>query len=270
MPEHSSCQRALPDQFDLGSRTALVTGGTGYLGRAFCSALAQAGASVVVASRDKKRAIDMAATLPTDAKQQHHGIALDYNDADSIEAGYRQAVDATGFINILVNNGHMLDARDWQQIDAEGFRLQMQNATGYFLLSRMVRDQAVAMQRPASIVMLGSMYGKVASYPDVYAEIGSASSVAYQCLKAGVAQMARHLAVYWAPDRVRVNTLSPGPFPNPDTADPQLLERLVAKSPMGRIGHPPELQAALLFLCCDASSYVTGHNLVVDGGWTAW
>jgi gluconate 5-dehydrogenase len=117
--------------------------------------------------------------------------------------------------------------------------------------------------------MLGSMYGLVGSYPQAYESVGPASSVAYHTLKGGILQMTRHLAVYWAPDRVRVNALSPGPFPAP-AAPTALVQRLVAHSPMRRIGQPHELKGAAVFLASDASSYVTGHNLVVDGGWTAW
>src|SRR5450759_4870745 len=113
------------------------------------------------------------------------------------------------------------------------------------------------------------MYGQVASYPDVYECISPASPVAYHTLKGGIIQLTRHLAVYWARDGVRVNCLSPGPFPAPDAAA-KLVQRLKSKSPLGRIGQPFEIKGAMAFLASDASSYMTGHNLVVDGGWTAW
>ena len=117
--------------------------------------------------------------------------------------------------------------------------------------------------------MIGSMYGVVGSYPDVYQDLAAASPAAYHALKGGVVQLTRHLAVYWAHDNVRVNCLSPGPFPA-DGAEPQLIERLNAKVPLGRMGRPHELKGALLLLASDAGSYITGHNLLVDGGWTAW
>jgi len=117
--------------------------------------------------------------------------------------------------------------------------------------------------------MLGSMYGLVGSYPDAYEGLVPASPAAYHALKGGVVHLTRHLAVYWAKDQVRVNCLSPGPFPS-STANAELVERLEKRSPMGRMGRPDELQGAALFLASNASSYVTGHNLVVDGGWTAW
>jgi gluconate 5-dehydrogenase len=142
------------------------------------------------------------------------------------------------------------------------------NATGYFELARLLRNHVVERKISASIIMLGSMYGIVGSYPDAYAGM-MASPVAYHALKGGILQMTRHLAVYWATDRVRVNSLSPGPFPAP-TVSAEMVERLCSKSPMQRMGKPYELKGALVFLASDASSYMTGQNLVIDGGWTSW
>ena len=151
----------------------------------------------------------------------------------------------------------------------EQFQRQLGNLTGYFLLARRLRDHAVKQQRPASIILLGSMYGVVGSYPDAYEGICAASPVAYHALKGGIVHLTRHLAVYWAKDGVRVNCLSPGPFPSPQ-APAGLVERLKTKSPLGRMGLPYELKGAIVFLASDASSYMTGQNLIVDGGWTAW
>jgi NAD(P)-dependent dehydrogenase (short-subunit alcohol dehydrogenase family) len=117
--------------------------------------------------------------------------------------------------------------------------------------------------------MLGSMYGVVGSYPDVYEDLGTASPAAYHALKGGIVHLTRHLAVYWAKDRVRVNCLSPGPFPS-SAANPQVVDRLKNKSPMGRMGEPWELKGAVLLLASNAGNYITGQNLIVDGGWTAW
>jgi len=255
--------------FDLTGRVALVTGGCGHLGPALCRALAEAGASVVVTSRDASRARALAETLPRSDAARHHGIALDHLQPDSLETSFQAAVSLAGAVDILVNNGNEPVAADWTTITAEEFSRQLGNATGYFVLSRLLRDHAVQRHAPASLILLGSMYGVVGSYPDAYAGLCTASPVAYHALKGSIVQMTRHLAVYWAKDRVRVNCLSPGPFPGPQ-APAELVERLAEKSPMGRMGVPHELKGALVFLASDAGSYVTGQNLIVDGGWTAW
>lgn len=255
--------------FDLTGKTALVTGGSGHLGGALCQALAGAGASVVVASRDAMRAQNVASQLPVCGDATHHGVVLDHLDEDALNRGFEAALQCTGALDILVNNAHAVDANDWTTVDAASFQRQMANASGYFLLARRLRDHVVERGCPGSVVLLGSMYGLVGSYPDAYEGLGPANPVHYQTLKGGVIQMARHLAVYWANDGVRVNCLSPGPFPA-SSAPEALVERLNAKSPMGRMGQPHELAGALLLLASPAGSYITGHNLIVDGGWTAW
>lgn len=255
--------------FDLTGRRALITGASGYLGSAMACALAEAGAAVVTTSRDIEKARASAASLPSPGGARHYGAAVDQMEAENLDAQFAAAVDLAGPIDILINNGHAGDASDLTNVTPEQFTRQLSNATGYFILARLLRNHAVERGAAASIVMLGSMYGLVGSYPDAYADVCPASPVAYHALKGGIVHMTRHLAVYWAKDRVRVNCLSPGPFP-PDRISRELVKRLSAKSPMGRMGRPEELKGAVVFLASDASSYMTGQNLVIDGGWTAW
>lgn len=265
----TSPPRNVNDLLSLRGKVALITGATGHLGSAMADALAEAGASVVASSRDPDRAREAASRLPRVGEARHLPLAMDHMDESSIEGGLDLAIRQAGRIDVLVNNGHEAIVADWTTVTGEQFRRQLANAAGYFLLARRFREHAVSRGGGGSVVMIGSMYGLVGSYPDAYEGIGAANPVAYQALKGGIVQMTRHLAVYWAPDGVRVNSLSPGPFPA-ESASPALVERLKAKSPMGRMGRPEELKGAIVFLASDASSYMTGQNLVVDGGWTAW
>ena len=267
MPEETA--PSIQQLFDLTGRVALITGASGHLGVAMASALAEAGCRVVVASRKLETARRTAAALGGKERGRHLSVALNHLDQALLRRGFASAVRQAGHIDVLVNNGHEILAADWRTVTGRQFTRQLANATGYFLLARLVRDHAVKRKSPASIIMLGSMYGQVASYPDVYAGIGPANPAAYQALKGGVIQLTRHLAVYWARDGVRVNCLSPGPFPLPGAAA-KVVRRLKSKSPLRRIGQPFEIKGAIAFLASDASSYVTGHNLAVDGGWTAW
>lgn len=255
--------------FDLGGKVALITGASGYLGGAMARALAEAGASVVVTSREQARAAEFAGSLPVVGAAAHRGVALDYMDESSIEQGVADAIRAAGRIDILVNNGYERVTSDWRDVSGGQFTRQLSNCTGCFLLARHVYRHAVARGGGASIIMLGSMYGIVGSYPDAYVDVPMSSPVAYHALKGGVLSMTRHLAVYWAKDGVRVNCLSPGPFPAPNVSA-KMVERLSSKSPMGRMGLPHELKGAVVFLASDASSYMTGQNLMIDGGWMAW
>ncbi len=233
-------------------------------------------ARVIVGSRCQDRADQAAAKLPEHARLRHLGAAFDQTNAASIGEAWARALAEAGQIDILVNNAVQACGRDWIEVDFEEFFQHQANSAGCFLLSRLFRDhwvQAVddPQARPAaSIINVGSMYALVGSYPDAYVGVGPANPVAYQVMKAGLVQMTRHLAVYWAQDGIRVNCLSPGPFPNPATAPEPLLRNLRQKSPMGRMGRPVELKGALLLLASSAGSYLTGQNLVVDGGWTAW
>ena len=265
-PQNEPTVQAL---FDLSGKTSLITGASGYLGQAMARALAEAGSRVVVTSRDVDRAKDAADALPDPGGVGHAGLVIDQMDADSIQRGFDQAVETVGRIDVLVNNGHQAGAADLTDVTPEEFNLQLANATGYFVLARLLRDHAVAQERPASVIMLGSMYGMVGSYPDAYAGICPASPVGYHALKGGIIHMTRHLAVYWAGDGVRVNCLSPGPFPQPMVSS-ALRERLETKCPMRRMGLPHELKGAVVFLASEAASYMTGQNLVIDGGWTSW
>jgi NAD(P)-dependent dehydrogenase (short-subunit alcohol dehydrogenase family) len=268
MTEHRGEPR-IQELFDLTGQVALITGGSGYLGGAMARAVAEAGATVIVSSRELGRAESVRDELVRHTNRAHFAVELNHLEGDSVDKGFDAAASMCRGIDILVNNGQFTIGKDWTTVSADEFTQQMANASGYFTLARRMRDHAVARNRPASIVLLGSMYGMVGSYPDTYSGVVHASPVAYHTLKAGIIHLTRHLAVYWAKDRIRVNCLSPGPFPA-STIPEELARRLSERCPLNRMGLPHELKGALVFLASSASSYVTGHNLVVDGGWTAW
>ena len=261
-------EKTVQQLYDLKGKTCLITGASGYLGKAMAHALAEAGGRVIVTSRDQNRAKKIAAQLPDPNHSNHIGGILDYIDFDKLPDQFQTITDQVDAIDVLINNGHEHCLNDWKDISGTQFTKVLSNATGYFLLSRLTYELAINTGSPASIIMLGSMYGLVASYPDAYKDLIPASSVAYHTLKGGILQMTRHLATYWAEDLVRVNSLSPGPFPS-ESANQEMVERLKSYSPMRRMGFPEELKGAVVFLASDASSYMTGQNLVIDGGWTA-
>lgn len=127
-------------------------------------------------------------------------------------------------------------------------------------------------QVSGSIINIASMYGVVASYPDAYDELPVNSPPDYHALKGSLVHLTRHLAVYWAKYNIRVNAISPGPFPKPQVRQniAGFIPRLEEKVPLGRMGNPEELKGAVILLASDAGSYITGQNLLIDGGWTAW
>ncbi len=266
----TDAERSIHDLFDLHGRVAIVTGAAGWLGSAMSRALAEAGAQVVVTSRDPARAADFAATLPGDG---HVGLGFQMDYADSIPEFVAQVVRQKKRIDILVNNAYGGTAPSIDTATAEDFdRAYHTGVTSYFLLAREVVFHLRQRRAPGSIINIGSMYGVVASYPDAYTGLGINSPPNYHGVKGGIIHLTRHLAVYWAADRVRVNVISPGPFPSPRVKDamPEFIERLEAKTPLGRMGMPEELKGITVLLASDAGSYITGQNILVDGGWTAW
>jgi NAD(P)-dependent dehydrogenase (short-subunit alcohol dehydrogenase family) len=263
-------ERTIHQLFDLSGRVAVVTGAAGWLGAAMSRALAEAGARLVVTSRDGAQAAEFAATLPGEG---HIGLAFHQDDTDSIPAFVADVVARTGRIDVLVNNAYGGTAPSIDTATAEDFdRAYHTGVTAYFLLAREVVFHLRERRAPGSVINIGSMYGVVASYPDAYTDLPINSPPNYHGLKGGIVHLTRHLAAYWAADGVRVNTISPGPFPSPKVKDrlPEFIQRLDAKVPMGRMGLPEELKGVVVLLASDAGSYITGQNILVDGGWTAW
>ena len=263
-------ERSIHELFDLSGRVAIVTGAAGWLGAAMSRALAEAGARVVVTSRDAAQAIEFASTLPGD---DHVGLAFAQDDTDSIPAFLAQVLGQVGQVDVLVNNAYGGTAPDIDTATAEDFdRAYHTGVTAYFMLAREVVFHLRQRNAHGSIINIGSMYGVVASYPEAYADLPVNSPPNYHGLKGGIVHLTRHLAAYWASDGVRVNTISPGPFPAPRVKDamPDFIERLDAKTPLGRMGLPEELKGITVLLASDAGSYITGQNILVDGGWTAW
>lgn len=256
--------------FNLTGKVAIVTGASGWLGAAMSRALAEAGATVVVTSRDAANAEQFAASLPGNG---HVGLGFDQGDTDSIPAFVTTVVDRVGQIDVLVNNAYGGTAPDIATATAEDFdRAYHTGVTAYFLLARAVADHLRARAAAGSIINIASMYGVVASYPDAYEGLPVNSPPNYHGLKGGVVHLTRHLAVYWAKDKIRVNSIAPGAFPTDKTQTtyPEFIKRLEAKVPLGRMGRPEELKGLVVLLASDAGSYLTGQNILVDGGWTAW
>lgn len=271
MSKAHSENRTLKELFDLTGKVALVIGGTGYLGSAMSEALAEAGARVAIGSRSQERAESAIAGLPGE-RGMHLGLLCDITDEESSRRGVDQVAAHLGRLDILVNSvagGSPATIDVATQADLAG-SLEV-NLVGPFVAAQ---QAARHMQRTGggSIINIGSMYGMVGSYPEVYKGVDACSPAAYHAAKGGLIHLTRYQAVYWAEHNIRVNCISPGPFPRPvsHAGREEFLRRLVERVPLGRGGVSWELKGAVVFLASDASSFVTGHNLVVDGGWTAW
>jgi len=250
----------ITELFRLDNRVAIVTGASSGLGDRFARVLHAAGATVVVAARraDRLQAL-------TDDLLGALAVTCDVANDDDLSRLVDQTIDAHGRIDVLVNNAGMGTPMPAEDEPMDFFRQVVDvNLNGLFALSQLVGRHMIA-QRSGSIVNIASILGLVASAP-----IKQAS---YTASKGAVVNLTRELAVQWARKGVRVNAIAPGWFPSEMTVEMfeegPSADYLKRNAPMGRGGEPHELDGALLFLAGDASSYVTGQILAVDGGWVA-
>lgn len=253
--------------FSLAGRVALVTGGAGRLGRSICRGLAEAGAHVLVNGRDAGKAETFAAELRS-MKLAAEALPFDVTDfthAASIVAKLPR-------LDILVNNASPIQTGTVETATVSDFATA---AAGIVQPAFALTQVALPLLRirGGSIINVASMYGIVSPDPSIYGTSGSNNPPQYGAAKAGLLQLTRYLACHLAGDSIRVNAVSPGPFPDRDklvSEQPAFLEALERKVPMRRVGRPEEVAGAVVFLASDAASYVTGANIPVDGGWTAW
>jgi NAD(P)-dependent dehydrogenase (short-subunit alcohol dehydrogenase family) len=262
-------------QFRLDGRVAFLTGASGHLGRFMAEALAEAGAHVVLNSRSA----DALAALFNELQQRGHKASVacfDITDESAVQKNIALIDEKHGRLDIIVNNasqGHPGTIENSTRSDFE--QAYAVNVTAAFQIVQtavpLLRESAKSTSG-SSVVNISSMYGSVSPDPSIYGTSGANNPPYYGAAKAALIQFTRYAACHLAQEGIRVNCLSPGPFPAMRYLqnDPAFHDKLKARVPMRRTGDPRELRGPLLFLASDASSYVTGVDLAVDGGWTAW
>lgn len=263
--------------FSLQDRVAIVTGSLGLLGKEHCRALADAGAHVVVTDLYEERCKEFAATLAPEAL----GAGVDVTDKESVSALLEKTLTCFGRVDILLNNAALDEKFEnplvaVQMSQFEHFPLSLWkkimdvNVTGMFLCSQII-GAFMAEQGKGSIINVASTYGVVAPDQSIYrtpeGQQSFFKSPAYPVSKGAVISFTRFLASYWGHRGVRVNTLSPGGVEN--AQDAFFIKNYAAKTLLGRMAQPSDYRGAVVYLASDASSYMTGANLIVDGGWTA-
>jgi NAD(P)-dependent dehydrogenase (short-subunit alcohol dehydrogenase family) len=264
--------------FSLKNKVAIVTGALGLIGKNHCTALSEAGANVVVCDLDESKCKEFASTLST----KSIGVGVDITNKSSVESLRDITLKEFGSIDILVNNAAINDMFENPQAAAEqsmfeNYPLEMWqksldvNVTGTFLCSQIIGNE-MAKTNKGSVINVASTYGLVGPDQSIYKKPdGSQSfykSPAYPATKGAIVNFTRFLAAYWGNKGVRVNTLTPGGVEN--NQDEYFVNNYSAKTPLGRMALPTDYKGAIVFLASDASAYMTGANLIVDGGWTAW
>lgn len=251
--------------FSLKGRVALITGGAGLYGKFIVEALAEAGATTYVASRDVEKCRKLASKLSLKGYDVVPG-QIDQSDEDSVKALYQRILEEQARIDILVNNAVLRPMKGFD--DPMGnFRASMEvNSTGIFLVSR-VFSQNMIERRSGSIINIASIQGMVGPDFTLYEGTGMDVPPDYFFHKAGMINLTRYLAARLGPYNIRVNAISPGGLLAGQ--DPIFIEKYSKRTFLGRMARGEDIKGAVVFLASDASSYVTGANIVVDGGYTA-
>ena len=264
--------------FSLKGKVAIVTGATGLIGKYHCIALSEAGANIVATDLNYESCNELAGILPTESI----GIASDITDKSSLTELLSASLSKFGKVDILVNNAaindmvenplNSLDESKFENYSLDIFRKILDvNVTGVFLTSQVIGSEMVR-NRNGSIINIASTYGMVAPDQSLYLDSEGNrkmyKSPAYPTTKGAVLAFTKYLAAYWGSSGVRVNALSPGGVEN--NQDEFFIKKYSERTPLGRMAQANEYMGGLIFLASDASSYMTGANLVIDGGWTIW
>jgi 2-deoxy-D-gluconate 3-dehydrogenase len=270
----------ISERFSLAGETAVVTGGAGLLGSQFSRTLAQAGAAVAVLDLDREHAEAVAAEIRAEGRQAL-AFGADVGSPASLREATRRIGEMLGEIEILVNcaakdpkfdpEHREASSNAFEEYPLSGWEEALKvNLTGTFLATQAIVPSMLKRGR-GSVINICSTYGLVGPDQRIYQAEDRPTQfkpVSYSVTKAGVLGFTRYLAAYYAGKNIRVNALTPGGvFQN---HDPGFVARYASRTMLGRMAERDEMNAALLFLASDASSYMTGANLVVDGGWTAW
>ena len=268
------------DLFSLAGKVAIVTGGAGILGQRFTRGLAEFGARVAVVDVDEQAATSLADEIARDCGAETCGIGCDVADPSAVAAMVARIVERFGRIDVLHNNaaskGRDLAAyfAPYEDYSLDVWReIMAVNLDGMFLVSQAVGRQMIRQGHGGSVIQTASIYGILGADKRIYEgsrylgqEINTPA--VYAASKAAIVGLGRYLATYWAGQAIRVNTLIPGGVESGQNEVFQ--ERYGARVPLGRMAKADEMVAALIFLASDASSYVTGQTVIVDGGLSAW
>lgn len=261
--------------FDLTGKTAIVTGGVGILGRCFCSGLAEFGANVVVIDIDGPAVVKFSDELSTKYGAKCLGIECDTSSPKEVQQAIKLIIEKMGAIHILHNNAQGESAPViFEDCSLEDWRMTTSvNEEGYFLMAQAVGKQMIKQNIGGSIIQTSSIYGIMGPDHRIYKNSKlndnfMGAPAVYSFTKSGVIGLTKYLATYWADNKIRVNTITPGGVE--DKQNKTFKKQYSNRIPLGRMAFKEEIVGAVIYLASDASSYVTGQNIIVDGGLEAW
>jgi NAD(P)-dependent dehydrogenase (short-subunit alcohol dehydrogenase family) len=268
---HQKSTVKLRDLFGLKGRVAVVTGGAGLLGVQFAEALAEFGAVVIVADINQAKAQSAAKAITKVFTTRVAAREVNLESQISVKNLMKSVAREFSRIDILVNAAQALPEGNNMAFEKTSLavwdKVLRVNLTGTYLCCQAVLPYMLE-RKSGSIINMGSTYGIVGACQEIYADSGINSPGHYAATKSGIIHFTKYLAAYLAGRGIRVNSISPGGVFNQQ--HPTFVKNYAARTPLKRMARPHEMKGAVLYLASDASSYATGHNLVVDGGWTIW
>jgi NAD(P)-dependent dehydrogenase (short-subunit alcohol dehydrogenase family) len=266
------------DSFNLNNKNIIVTGACGILGSKFCHALANNGANIIIADIDENKCKNLASEINEKYKSQSMGIMIDLSSEDSVSSFYDSAFQHYDSIDVLINNAAVKPKGFFSQIEDYSLETWNQvigvNITGQFLMVRSIYKKFKE-QGHGNIVNLSSIYGIVGPDQRIYEgswyeELGGSinTPLSYSTTKGAVVSFTKHLSSTWGKDNIRVNCISPGGVSSGQNST--FSDQYSNRVPLGKMAESDDIVGAMLYLCSDISNYISGHNLVVDGGLSAW
>lgn len=257
--------------FSLEGKIAIVTGGAGHLGSAISRTLAGFGAIVMVLGRREQALKDFVGQNRSGYGNRFKYFVCDVTDENSFKKAVGETVDKYGAVDILVNNAYAKQNESFEELTKEAWSSALDNSlTHYFTCSKAI-SPIMLKKKSGSIINIASIYGFLGTDQRVYKPLGKKTPLHYSVAKGGILQMTHYLAMLWAEEGIRVNAVSPGVFPPKRGPErPDYMQELTTRVPLGRVGQPNDLAGVIALLASDASSYITGQNFIVDGGWSVW
>lgn len=251
--------------FDLSDKVVIVTGGAGLIGEKFCEALYKYGANVIIADINYEKAMKLENNLGKRAK----AYEVDITSVESVQNMIDNILKEHKEIDVLINNAYPRNknyGRKFEDIEIDDWKENVDiHLNGYFIITKLISEIMIE-QESGNIINLGSIYGVQGPDFNIYKGLDMTSPAEYSAIKGAIINFTKYLASYLGEYNIRVNAISPGGVFN--NQNDKFIDNYIKSTPLNRMANPEDLQGAILFLASDASKYVTGHNLIVDGGWT--
>lgn len=254
--------------YSIKDKVIIITGATGYLGSKMVEHLNSMGAKVIVCSTNIEKSKSLCLKLSIPIEQAY---SLDVSSVKSIKNTFSLIYSKYKRIDVLVNNAYFGVTKKFDEYTKEDWNKSLDGTVISIDATTQEVKQYMINDNQSRIINISSMYGMISPNPEVYSSEDMINPLSYGVGKAGVIQYTKYAAMKLAKYNININTISYGPFPNIERVEDEVfLENLSSKTFVKRIGRPEEVTSSVYFLCLDESSYITGQNIVVDGGWTSW